>query len=63
MTAVRRAVDLLRWYARELTGEAEYDRYCARHRRRHPHAPVPTRREYQRMRTVRREGESPGRCC
>ncbi|MEU1515289.1 YbdD/YjiX family protein [Streptomyces sp. NPDC005811] len=63
MTVVRRAVDVLRWYVRELTGEAEYDRYCARHRRHHPQAPVPTRREYQRMRTRGREAESPGRCC
>ncbi|MET7438571.1 YbdD/YjiX family protein [Streptomyces sp. NPDC005568] len=46
-----------------LTGEAEYDRYCRYHHRRHPHAPVPTRREYQLLRTLRSESESPGRCC
>ncbi|MFF4584809.1 CstA-like transporter-associated (seleno)protein [Streptomyces sp. NPDC001388] len=63
MTAVRKLLHTVLWYARELTGEAEYDRYCARHRRHHPHAPVPSRREYQRMRTTRREYESPGRCC
>ncbi|WP_340381670.1 YbdD/YjiX family protein [Streptomyces sp. SS7] len=63
MTVVREVVGVLRRYVRELTGEAAYDRYCARHRRRHPQAPVPTRREYQRMRELRSEGASPGRCC
>jgi uncharacterized short protein YbdD (DUF466 family) len=63
VTAVRKALDTVLWYARELTGETEYDRFVERHRRRHPGAPVPTRREYERMRTVQRECESPGRCC
>ncbi|MFI7496930.1 YbdD/YjiX family protein [Streptomyces sp. NPDC049687] len=63
MTAVRKALVGVVRYARELTGETEYDRYCERRRRHHPQAPVPTRREYQRMRTAQREGESPGRCC
>ncbi|MFF4544571.1 CstA-like transporter-associated (seleno)protein [Streptomyces sp. NPDC001406] len=63
MRTVRKALDTALRYARELTGEAEYDRYCERHRRHHPHAPVPTRREYERIRTMRREYESPGRCC
>ncbi|MEV0181584.1 YbdD/YjiX family protein [Streptomyces sp. NPDC050625] len=63
MRTVRKALDTALRYARELTGEAEYDRYCERHRRHHPHAPLPTRREYERMRTTRREYESPGRCC
>ncbi|MFI6567530.1 YbdD/YjiX family protein [Streptomyces sp. NPDC050534] len=51
------------WYLRELTGEAEYDRYCERHRRHHPLAPVPTRREYQVLRTLHREAHPQGRCC
>jgi uncharacterized short protein YbdD (DUF466 family) len=63
VNAVRKALRAVLWYARELTGEAEYDRYCQHHRRRHPQAPVPTRREYQLLRTLRRECESPGRCC
>ncbi|MEW2395082.1 CstA-like transporter-associated (seleno)protein [Streptomyces sp. NPDC046862] len=63
MSAVRKVLGAVLWYARELTGEAEYDRYRARHRRHHPHAPVPTRGEYERMRTLRRECETPGRCC
>ncbi|MFE7853171.1 YbdD/YjiX family protein [Streptomyces sp. NPDC057403] len=51
------------WYLRELAGEAEYDRYCERHRRHHPFAPVPTRREYQVLRTLHRETHPQGRCC
>jgi uncharacterized short protein YbdD (DUF466 family) len=53
----------VRWYLRELTGEAEYDRHCERHRRRHPGAPVPTRREYEVLRAARREARPQGRCC
>jgi uncharacterized short protein YbdD (DUF466 family) len=53
----------VRWYLRELTGEAEYDRYCERHRRRHPLEPVPTRREYEVLRTLHRETHPQGRCC
>lgn len=63
MNTARKVLAALRWYARELTGEAEYDRYCDRHRRRHPHAPVPTRREYEVLRTLRREGQPESRCC
>ncbi|UXY19037.1 YbdD/YjiX family protein [Streptomyces cynarae] len=53
----------VRWYLRELTGEAEYDRYCERRRRHHPLAPVPTRREYEVLRTLHRETHPQGRCC
>lgn len=63
MSTVRKVLGALRWYARELTGEAEYDRYCDRHRRRHPQAPVPTRREYEELRTLRREEHPRSRCC
>ncbi|MFJ5899453.1 YbdD/YjiX family protein [Streptomyces sp. NPDC093064] len=63
MRSVRKALGAVRWYARELTGGAEYDRYCARHRRHHPLAPVPTRREYERMRSTHRESDAPSRCC
>ncbi|NBM15159.1 YbdD/YjiX family protein [Streptomyces sp. GC420] len=47
----------VRWYLRELTGEAEYERYCARH------APAPTRREYERIRARHREEHPGARCC
>jgi uncharacterized short protein YbdD (DUF466 family) len=63
MTTVRKVLSAVRWYLRELTGEAEYDRYCDRHRRHHPLATVPTRREYEWMRTAQRASDAPGRCC
>lgn len=53
----------VRWYLRELTGEADYDRHCERHRRHHPLAPLPTRREYEVQRTRHRETHPQGRCC
>lgn len=59
----RRWVRAVRWYLRELTGECAYDRYCERHRRHHPLAPVPTRREYPALRTRHQETRSHSRCC
>ncbi|GLW51355.1 hypothetical protein Stsp02_70160 [Streptomyces sp. NBRC 14336] len=62
----RRAVRILRtvrWYLRELTGEAQYERYCARHRERHPHLPAPTRREFDEQQARQREGQPMSRCC
>ena len=63
MRAVSRWARAVRWYLRELTGEAEYDRYCEQHQHRHPLAPVPTRREYQVLRSLHREAHPQGRCC
>ncbi|GGZ89696.1 hypothetical protein GCM10010344_66620 [Streptomyces bluensis] len=47
----------MRWYVRELTGESAYDRYVAHLRAGHPDAPVPSRREFERMRTDRQESD------
>jgi uncharacterized short protein YbdD (DUF466 family) len=60
---VRRWARVVHWYLRELTGEAEYDRYRDRYVRHHPHAPVPTRREYEVRRTRHRESHPQSRCC
>ena len=60
---VRRWARAVRWYLRELTGEAEYDRYCERRRLHHPREPVPTRREYQVLRAAQQESRTAGRCC
>ncbi|MBB6351035.1 YbdD/YjiX family protein [Nonomuraea muscovyensis] len=58
-----RVLGLVRWYLRELTGEAGYDRYVERHRRTHPREPALSRREYERHRASRLD-ENPGtRCC
>jgi uncharacterized short protein YbdD (DUF466 family) len=51
------------WYLRELTGEAEYDRYAQQHHKTHPGEAVMSRRDFERARTCRLE-ENPGsRCC
>ncbi|MGW0778930.1 YbdD/YjiX family protein [Streptomyces sp. NPDC002835] len=59
----RRLLHGLRWYVREFTGDAEYDRYCESRRLNHPQLPVPTRREYEHMRTRHRELHPNSRCC
>lgn len=53
----------LRWYVREFSGDAAYDRYRESHLRNHPLAPVPTRREYERMLTRHQELHPGSRCC
>jgi uncharacterized short protein YbdD (DUF466 family) len=53
----------LRWYLRELTGEAQYDHYLERHRREHPDQPAMTRREFERWRIDRSEPTPGSRCC
>ncbi|MDI2131679.1 YbdD/YjiX family protein [Yinghuangia seranimata] len=59
----RRAVAGVRWYVREISGDADYERHCRRHAREHPGAPAPTRREYELWRTRRREEGPLARCC
>lgn len=52
----------VRWYLREFTGEAKWDEYVA-HCRAHGEEPI-SRREFERRRADRLEGESgPSRCC
>jgi carbon starvation protein CstA/uncharacterized short protein YbdD (DUF466 family) len=65
MRSLRRVLRAVRWYVRELTGEAAYDRHVAHVRKDHPLAPVPTRRSFERMRTDRQESDPRQgfRCC
>ncbi|MFF3336125.1 YbdD/YjiX family protein [Streptomyces sp. NPDC002888] len=63
MRRAARWAGAVRWYLRELTGESEYDRYCDRHRQLHPECPLPTRREYEVLRTHHRETHPQSRCC
>jgi uncharacterized short protein YbdD (DUF466 family) len=55
----------VRWYVRELTDESAYDRYVTHVRKDHPDAAVPSRREFERMRTDRQEADPRQgfRCC
>lgn len=48
---VRRLASRIRWFWRELTGESGYDRYVVYVRTHRPHAPVLSRREFERRRT------------
>ncbi|MFE5855300.1 YbdD/YjiX family protein [Streptomyces sp. NPDC056500] len=59
----QRTLGGMHWYLQELTGETAYERHCARHRKKHPLVPAPTRREFQRMRARRREAEPGSGCC
>ncbi|WP_053750181.1 YbdD/YjiX family protein [Streptomyces sp. MMG1533] len=64
-SALVRALRGVRWYVRELTDESAYDRYVAHVRKEHPQAPVPSRRDFERMRTDRQEADPRQgfRCC
>ncbi|WDV54426.1 YbdD/YjiX family protein [Streptomyces coeruleorubidus] len=64
-SALRRAYRGVRWYVRELTDESAYDRYVAHVRREHPDAEVPSRRDFERLRTQRQEKDPRQgfRCC
>jgi uncharacterized short protein YbdD (DUF466 family) len=61
IAALRRAGAGVRWYLRELTGEAAYDHYLDRHCRDHPGAAPLTRREFEKHRTDRAAVQP--RCC
>jgi uncharacterized short protein YbdD (DUF466 family) len=51
------------WYLREFSGEAEYDRYVAHRRKRHPGEPVMTPREFWRWRMDEKDRNPGARCC
>ncbi|MBA0051220.1 YbdD/YjiX family protein [Streptomyces sp. AJS327] len=53
----------VRWYLREISGTADYERFRQRHAERHPGEPVPSRKEYERYRTRHREENPQSRCC
>ena len=61
MSAVVRALKGVRWYLRELTGEAQWHHYLA-HCEQHGHTPV-SRREFERKRSDDAELDMGGRCC
>ena len=65
MRAANRLVGGVRWYVRELMDESAYDRYVTHVRRNHPDAEVPSRRDFERLRTARQEADPRQgfRCC
>ncbi|MBT2406724.1 MULTISPECIES: YbdD/YjiX family protein [unclassified Streptomyces] len=62
---VRAALAKARFYVREFSGEAAYDRYVAHTRSHDPAAEVLTRRAFEHARTDAREGDPREgfRCC
>ncbi|MFJ6947964.1 YbdD/YjiX family protein [Streptomyces wuyuanensis] len=65
VSGVRRALDWVRWYVREVSGESLYDRYVAHTRSHDPDAEVMSRREFERCRMDEREADPRKgfRCC
>jgi uncharacterized short protein YbdD (DUF466 family) len=61
--SVRRWLAAVRWYLRELTGEADYDRYLSRHAAVHPGQHVLTRREFEAWRWTEKAKNPGNRCC
>jgi uncharacterized short protein YbdD (DUF466 family) len=59
--AVTRAWRGVRWYLREFTGEANWDRYLE-HCTAHGHTPM-SRREFERQRSDAAEKNPISRCC
>lgn len=51
------------WYLASLMGDNHYRRYVEHLARLHPGAPVPTEREYWRMRHAATETNPQSRCC
>jgi uncharacterized short protein YbdD (DUF466 family) len=60
-TALGRAWRGVRWYLREFTGEANWDRYLE-HCAAHGHEPM-SRYEFERCRADAREFDPGSRCC
>jgi len=61
MTAVLRVGHGIRWYLRQVTGEAKWDEYVERCR--HEDAEPMSRRDFERHRAQHQESHPPARCC
>ncbi|WP_069815593.1 CstA-like transporter-associated (seleno)protein [Streptomyces sp. TP-A0874] len=63
--ALRHLAARARWFWREATGEAAYERYAARARAHDPGAEVLSRRDFERRRVDAREADPREgfRCC
>jgi uncharacterized short protein YbdD (DUF466 family) len=57
------ALRSVRWYLREVSGEAGYEKYVAHVRCEHPDAVVMSRRDYERWRQDDRDANPRARCC
>ena len=50
-------------YIGDVMGERDYEKYVTYLQQHHPCAPIPTEREYWRMRWAEQELNPKGRCC
>lgn len=62
-TPLRQGLRWSLWYAREVLGENDYDKYVAHLGRHHPDRPPASRRQFERARMQRLEREAGARCC
>jgi uncharacterized short protein YbdD (DUF466 family) len=63
---LRRWLRAVHWYLREVSGEADYDRYLSRHRELHaghPAHPALSRADFERRRWEERANTPGTRCC
>ena len=60
---LRRAVEGIRWYLREVSGEGDYDRYVAHAQRHHRDTPILSRRDFEQRRMQEREANPGVHCC
>ena len=60
---VREAIGMVTWYLKEVSGEADYDRYVAHRREEHSDEPVMCRADWERLRQDERDRNPRARCC
>lgn len=63
VVAVRRWLRAVHWYLREVSGEADYDRYLDRHGELPAGRPALSRAEFERHRWEDRANTPGTRCC
>lgn len=63
MLALVRVWRRVRWYCREVLGDASYERYVAHLRRTHPEAAVPDERTFWREKYAAEDRNPGSRCC
>jgi uncharacterized short protein YbdD (DUF466 family) len=63
VSRLRRALGGVSWYVKDLVGENDYDKYVAHLARTHPDRQPPSRREFERAKSDRREADPRSCCC
>ncbi len=67
MTAIvaglARGARAVHWYVTTVMGDRDYERFVAHQRRAHPGAPVPSEKEFWRLRWAEQDANPGARCC